>query len=76
MIKYNRTTFGTKVIPIAIDFYFEIHNLSYNSLAKYMNLDVLKQISAYWLSRMISEMKNSYNIGVEQSNELHRAYLV
>ena len=25
---------------------------------------------------MISEMKNSYNIGVEQSNELHRAYLV
>ena len=41
-----------------------------------MNLDVLKQISAYWLSRMISEMKNSYNIGVEQSNELHRAYLV
>ena len=41
-----------------------------------MNLDVLKQISAYWLSRMIGEMKSIYNIGEEQSNELHRAYLV
>ena len=45
--KYANTSFLTKVIPIAIDYYFEMHNLSYNRLTKYMNGNVLKQIIAF-----------------------------
>ena len=45
--KHANTSFLTKVIPIAIDYYFEMHNLSYNRLTKYMNGNVLKQIIAF-----------------------------
>ena len=52
--KYANTKFKS-VIPIAMDYYFEMHYDSYNRLTKYMSGDTLKQNLAFWLSRMMSE---------------------
>lgn len=38
--KYDKTSFK-KVIPIAMDYYFQLHPQSYRSLTKYLNGNVL-----------------------------------
>lgn len=63
--KYKDCTFATQVSPIAMDYYFELHKASYNSLTKYMNGNVLRQILAFWLSSMICEQKKCYEIGAK-----------
>lgn len=69
IVKYKKTTFEKPVIPIALDYDFELHNISYSSLTKYLNGDVLKQNLAFWLSRMICEQKKCYELGLQHSNE-------
>lgn len=63
--KYEKSSFLTKVVPIAMDYYFELHPMSYNRLTKYMNGDVLKQTLAFWQSRMMCDMLACYNLGTE-----------
>ena len=40
--KYKDATFSKHVIPIAIDYNMEMHPISYQSITKYMNGNVLK----------------------------------
>jgi hypothetical protein len=59
-----------------MDYYFELHPLSYSRLTKYLNGDVLKQTLAYWLSLMMCEQLKSYNLGAQQSNGVYTEHLV
>jgi hypothetical protein len=74
--KYRKSTFEKLVIPIALDYNFELHNISYISLTKYLNGDVLMQNLAFWLSSMMCEQKKSFELGVEHSNEHYVEQLI